>query len=79
MDAPRTTPESSDLQAMLRDMLDAGVSHCLMEVSSHALDQKRVWGVSFDVAVFTNLSGEHLDYHPIDGELISRPRGSSSS
>ncbi len=61
--AGRTTPEASDLQAMLREMLDAGASHCLMEVSSHALEQKRVWGVSFDVAVFTNLSGEHLDYH----------------
>ncbi len=62
--APRTTPEAPDLQALLRDMLDAGVTHCVMEVSSHALEQKRVWGVSFDVAVFTNLSGEHLDYHP---------------
>jgi UDP-N-acetylmuramoyl-L-alanyl-D-glutamate--2,6-diaminopimelate ligase len=62
--APRTTPESPDLQALLRDMLDAGVSHCVMEVSSHALEQKRVWGVGYDVAVFTNLSGEHLDYHP---------------
>jgi len=62
--APRTTPESSDLQALLRDFLDAGVSHCVMEVSSHALEQKRVWGVSYDVTVFTNLSGEHLDYHP---------------
>jgi UDP-N-acetylmuramoyl-L-alanyl-D-glutamate--2,6-diaminopimelate ligase len=61
--APRTTPESSDLQALLRDFLDAGVSHCVMEVSSHALEQKRIWGVSYDVAVFTNLSGEHLDYH----------------
>jgi UDP-N-acetylmuramoyl-L-alanyl-D-glutamate--2,6-diaminopimelate ligase len=64
MDAPRTTPESPDLQALLRGFLDAGVSHCVMEVSSHALEQKRVWGVSYDVAVFTNLSGEHLDYHP---------------
>jgi len=64
MDAPRTTPESSDLQALLRDFLDAGVSHAVMEVSSHALEQKRVWGVGYDVAVFTNLSGEHLDYHP---------------
>jgi len=63
IDAPRTTPESSDLQALLRDFLDAGVSHCVMEVSSHALEQKRVWGVGFDVAVFTNLTGEHLDYH----------------
>jgi UDP-N-acetylmuramoyl-L-alanyl-D-glutamate--2,6-diaminopimelate ligase len=62
--APRTTPESSDLQGLLRDFLDAGVSHCVMEVSSHALEQKRVWGVSYDVAVFTNLSGEHMDYHP---------------
>ena len=62
--APRTTPESSDLQALLRDFADAGVSHCVMEVSSHALEQKRVWGVSYDVAIFTNLSGEHLDYHP---------------
>jgi len=62
--APRTTPESSDLQALLRDFLDAGVSHCVMEVSSHALEQKRVWGVGYDVAVFTNLSGEHMDYHP---------------
>ncbi len=62
--APRTTPEAPDLQALLKDMLDAGVTHCVMEVSSHALDQKRVWGVSYDVAVFTNLSGEHQDYHP---------------
>jgi UDP-N-acetylmuramoyl-L-alanyl-D-glutamate--2,6-diaminopimelate ligase len=62
--APRTTPESVDLQALLREMLEAGVTHCVMEVSSHALEQKRVWGVSYDVAVFTNLSGEHLDYHP---------------
>ena len=61
--AGRTTPEASDLQAMLREMLDAGATHCLMEVSSHSLEQKRVWGVSFDLAVFTNLSGEHLDYH----------------
>ncbi len=62
--APRTTPEAPDLQALLGEMLGAGVSHCVMEVSSHALEQKRVWGVGFDVAVFTNLSGEHLDYHP---------------
>jgi UDP-N-acetylmuramoyl-L-alanyl-D-glutamate--2,6-diaminopimelate ligase len=61
--AQRTTPESSDLQRMLKDMLDHGVSHCVMEVSSHALELKRVWGISFDVAVFTNLSGEHLDFH----------------
>jgi UDP-N-acetylmuramoyl-L-alanyl-D-glutamate--2,6-diaminopimelate ligase len=63
LEAQRTTPEAPDLQKMLKDMFDRGVTHCLMEVSSHALDLKRVWGISFDVAVFTNLSGEHLDYH----------------
>lgn len=62
-EAQRTTPEAPDIQRLLRRMLDAGASHVLLEVSSHALDLKRVWGVEFDVAVFTNLSGEHLDYH----------------
>jgi UDP-N-acetylmuramoyl-L-alanyl-D-glutamate--2,6-diaminopimelate ligase len=61
--APRTTPEAPDIQKMMSEMVEAGATHCLMEVSSHALEQKRVWGVSFDVAVFTNLSGEHMDYH----------------
>ncbi len=61
--AQRTTPEAPDLQNMLKIMFDTGVTHCLMEVSSHSLDLKRVSGISFDVAVFTNLSGEHLDYH----------------
>jgi UDP-N-acetylmuramoyl-L-alanyl-D-glutamate--2,6-diaminopimelate ligase len=62
--APRTTPEAPDLQRMMSEMLAQGVTHCLIEVSSHALDLKRVWGVHFDIAVFTNLSAEHLDYHP---------------
>ncbi len=48
---------------MLAEMLAGGVSHCLIEVSSHALDLKRVWGVHFDIAAFTNLSPEHLDFH----------------
>ncbi len=59
----RTTPESADLQALLRQMLVAGCRSAVMEVSSHALAQKRVWGIDFDVAVFTNLTAEHLDYH----------------
>jgi UDP-N-acetylmuramoyl-L-alanyl-D-glutamate--2,6-diaminopimelate ligase len=62
--APRTTPEAPDLQRMMSEMLAQGVTHCLIEVSSHALDLKRIWGVHFDIAVFTNLSAEHLDYHP---------------
>ncbi|MCJ7583085.1 MAG: UDP-N-acetylmuramoyl-L-alanyl-D-glutamate--2,6-diaminopimelate ligase [Candidatus Aminicenantes bacterium] len=61
--AERTTPEASDLQRMLRQMVDGGATHCIMEVSSHALELKRVTGIEFDVVVFTNLSGEHMDYH----------------
>ncbi len=61
--ADRTTPEAPDLQRLLRQMLDRSATHCLIEVSSHSLDLKRVWGIRFDAAVFTNLSGEHMDYH----------------
>jgi len=61
--AERTTPEAPDLHRMLSDMLSQGATHCLIEVSSHALELKRVNGIEFDVVVFTNLSGEHLDYH----------------
>ncbi len=61
--AQRTTPEAPDLQRMMSKMESLGMTHCLIEVSSHALDLKRVWGIHFDVAVFTNLSAEHLDYH----------------
>jgi len=61
--AARTTPESVDLQRMLREMVDGGVTHCVMEVSSHSLELRRVAGIGFDVAVFTNLAGEHLDFH----------------
>lgn len=61
--AKRTTPESPDLQRMMREILDNGGTHCLIEVSSHSLELKRVTGIGFDLAIFTNLSGEHLDYH----------------
>lgn len=61
--AERTTPEAPDLQRILREMLDHGVTHSIMEVSSHALDLKRVTGIAFDVVVFVNMSGDHLDYH----------------
>jgi UDP-N-acetylmuramoyl-L-alanyl-D-glutamate--2,6-diaminopimelate ligase len=71
LDAQRTTPEAPDLQKMLHDMLERGVTHCVMEVSSHALNLKRVWGTSFDVAVFTNLNLEHLDYHHTMEEYFS--------
>ncbi|MGH9024602.1 MAG: UDP-N-acetylmuramoyl-L-alanyl-D-glutamate--2,6-diaminopimelate ligase [Acidimicrobiia bacterium] len=58
-----TTPEASDLQALLARMRDAGVGLVAMEVSSHALVQRRVDGTRFRVACFTNLSPEHLDFH----------------
>ena len=61
--APVTTPESLDLQRLLRDMRSREVSHVVMEVSSHALDLRRVDRNAFDVGVFTNLSQDHLDYH----------------
>ena len=60
---PVTTPESADLQEILGRMVDSGITHVVMEVSSHALDLSRVEGCRFDVAVFTNLSHDHLDYH----------------
>ena len=62
--AVRTTPEAIDLQAGFRAMLDAGDRACAMEVSSHALELRRVDGVRFAVAAFTNLSQDHLDFHP---------------
>ena len=61
--AERTTPESSDLQATLARMRDAGCDVVSMEVSSHALDLKRTWGASFAVTAFANLTQDHLDYH----------------
>ncbi len=58
-----TTPDPIKLQATLRTMVDAGCSHVFMEVSSHALVQHRVDALHFDLAVFTNISHDHLDYH----------------
>lgn len=58
-----TTPDAVVLQEKLAEMVDAGVTHAVMEVSSHALDQQRVTGIHFKVAGFTNLTQDHLDYH----------------
>ncbi len=59
----RTTPESIELQALFAKMRDAGCQYVVMEVSSHALTLERVGGVHFDVAAFTNLTEDHLDFH----------------
>ena len=61
--APHTTPESLELNQMLAEALATGASEAVMEVSSHALEQQRVFAIPFDVAVFTNLTRDHLDYH----------------
>ena len=63
IDTERTTPESVDLQRILREMKDEGVDLVVMEVSSHSLDQRRVHGIEFETAIFTNLTQDHLDYH----------------
>ncbi|PAD70069.1 UDP-N-acetylmuramoyl-L-alanyl-D-glutamate--2,6-diaminopimelate ligase [Bacillus sp. 7586-K] len=62
-DVKNTTPESLTLQKTFREMLDKDVSHAVMEVSSHALHLGRIHGCDFNVAVFTNLTQDHLDYH----------------
>lgn len=84
--SPHTTPESRDLLELLRDGADAGATEGVMEVSSHALAQGRVHGLPFDVAIFTNLTRDHLDFHGtmesyfaakrrlFDGSLLTPPR-----
>ena len=61
--AEMTTPESLDLNQRLRQMADEGISDCFLEVSSHALTRKRVYDMSFQTGIFTNLSWDHLDFH----------------
>jgi len=61
--AERTTPEAPDLERLFRKVVDAGWQYAIMEVSSHAIEMKRVRELQFEVAVFTNLSRDHLDFH----------------
>ena len=61
--ATHTTPDSLAINKYLRQMVDAGVAYCFMEVSSHGIDQKRTEGLHFSGGIFTNLSHDHLDYH----------------
>jgi UDP-N-acetylmuramoyl-L-alanyl-D-glutamate--2,6-diaminopimelate ligase len=63
VEASHTTPESTEVQRLLREMAEADCRGMAMEVSSHGLDQHRVTGVAFDVGIFTNLTQDHLDYH----------------
>jgi UDP-N-acetylmuramoyl-L-alanyl-D-glutamate--2,6-diaminopimelate ligase len=72
--APHTTPESLDLNRILIQALGDGATETVMEVSSHALAQERVYGIPFDVAVFTNLTRDHLDYHHTMEEYFAAKR-----
>ncbi|MGB9885535.1 MAG: UDP-N-acetylmuramoyl-L-alanyl-D-glutamate--2,6-diaminopimelate ligase [Moorellales bacterium] len=73
--AERTTPEASDLQEVLARMREAGLGAAVMEVSSHALELERVRGCGFDVGVFTNLTPDHLDFHPdLESYLAAKAR-----
>jgi UDP-N-acetylmuramoyl-L-alanyl-D-glutamate--2,6-diaminopimelate ligase len=69
-----TTPESSDLQALLAKMVKEGITHVVMEVSSHALALERVYGCDFDIAIFTNLTHDHLDFHKTREEYLAAKR-----
>ena len=66
-----TTGDAIQINELLKKMVDAGCTHCFMEASSHAIDQNRTAGLSYDVAVFTNISHDHLDYHETFDEYIN--------
>ena len=72
--APHTTPEALELNRMFSEALGHGATDAVMEVSSHALAQERVFGVPFDIAVFTNLTRDHLDYHKTMEEYFAAKR-----
>ncbi len=72
--APHTTPEALELARIFNEALGLGATDAVMEVSSHALAQERVFGVPFDVAVFTNLTRDHLDYHKTMDEYFAAKR-----
>lgn len=72
--ATNTTPESLDLQQMFAEVRDAGGTHAVLEVSSHALAFERVWGCHFEVAIFTNLTRDHLNFHKTFDEYFAAKR-----
>lgn len=75
IDSHNTTPEAYELNSLFDRMVKSGCDYCVMEVSSHALDQYRVSDLPFEVAVFTNLTQDHLDYHiTMDNYLLAKKR-----
>lgn len=72
--AKNTTPSAYELNSMFSLMKSSGCEYCIMEVSSHALDQKRVYGIQFEAAMFTNLTQDHLDYHKTMDNYLAAKR-----
>jgi UDP-N-acetylmuramoyl-L-alanyl-D-glutamate--2,6-diaminopimelate ligase len=72
--APHTTPEALELARLFNEAVGQGATDAVMEVSSHALAQQRIFGVPFDVAIFTNLTRDHLDYHKTMEEYFAAKR-----
>ncbi|HEY6443837.1 MAG TPA: UDP-N-acetylmuramoyl-L-alanyl-D-glutamate--2,6-diaminopimelate ligase [Candidatus Acidoferrales bacterium] len=72
--AANTTPESADLQQMFAEIRDSGGTHVVLEASSHALAMERLWGCHFGVAIFTNLTRDHMDYHQTFEEYFAAKR-----
>jgi UDP-N-acetylmuramoyl-L-alanyl-D-glutamate--2,6-diaminopimelate ligase len=72
--AANTTPESADLQKIFAEIRDSGGTHVVLEASSHALAMERLWGCHFSVAIFTNLTRDHMDYHHTFEEYFAAKR-----
>jgi UDP-N-acetylmuramoyl-L-alanyl-D-glutamate--2,6-diaminopimelate ligase len=70
VDSKLTTPESNDLNRFFYDMIEAGCSHAIMEVSSHSLVLNRVYGLDFSAAIFSNITSDHLDFHQTFDEYL---------
>ena len=75
IESTHTTPDAVRLQAMMREMVEAGCDYCFMECSSHAIVQHRIHGLHFAGALFSNLTHDHLDYHGTFAEYIKAKRG----
>ena len=75
LSATHTTPDAIAINALLADMLKKGVTHCFMEVSSHAVHQNRIAGLDFNGAIFTNITHDHLDYHKTFQNYLNAKKG----